>query len=164
MGDKKEQSLGLWNKNWVLCANPCKLTFYSDQADVKQMLTLVTFCRFTYQSLSLSLSLRGFTRSDRVWTILPSRWRCITKREEKFNSRSLSFFCLSYAFTTILYRFSLSLPILYVFPLSFFLSSFRCNVITFPPICVIDSKHNLPFEMRFLRLFLWEFSQNVVLG
>jgi len=139
----------------VLCANPCMLTFYSDQADVKQMLTLVTFCRFTYQSLTP----RGFTRSDRVWTRIPSRWRCITKREEKFNSRSLSFFCLYYAFTAILYRFSLS-----VFPLSFFLSSFRCNVITFPPICVIDSKYNLPFEMRFLRLFLWEFSRNLVLG
>jgi len=49
------------------------LTFYSDQADVKQMLTLVTFCRFTYQSRTP----RGFTRSDRVWTRLPSRWRCI---------------------------------------------------------------------------------------
>lgn len=157
---KRSKSSACRGKKIGAVANPCMSTFYSDQADVKQMLTLVTFCRFTYQSLTL----RGFTRSDRVWSRRVSRWRCITKREEKFNSRSLSFFGLSYAFTAILYHFSFSLPILSVFPLSSSLSSFRCNIITFPPICVIDSKYNLPFEMRFLRLFLWEFSQNVVLG
>lgn len=102
------------------------------------MLTLVPSCRIAYQSLALL----SFTRSDRVWFRVSVDHDVYDKERREFNSRSLRrlSFLFAYFYPPHLpssFRFFLSL--LY---LTFYLL-FRCNVITFSPICVIDSKYNL---------------------
>jgi hypothetical protein len=85
------------NKKSVPCKNLNILTFYSDQADVKQMLTLVPFYRLAYQSLVLL----GFTRSDRIWFRSCSLEWCIWQSEKKNSTHGVSL-CLSFLTSSIL--------------------------------------------------------------